>query len=386
MGVKPIQPSLSGGELSPSLYGRVDLNRWGISLKTCRNFIVRPYGGIDNRPGFKFVDETKTSAKAARLVPFIVSESVAYAVEMGDYYLRFYANGAQVVDGSNNPVEVASPWSETEIWDVKYTQSVDVMTFTHPEHQTQQLQRLTATSFQLVDYGPRNGPFQPLNADESIKVSASATTGIVTLTATSDIFNTNMVGSLFYLEQEDLGSVHPWVPDERGVSIGDLRRSDSKIYRCSEVPDITGLSGSPWYQTGNVAPTQDSGRAYDGPQDIRSDGTNQYKVGVQWEFLNFGFGVVKITAYTDAKNVTGEVTLRLPDSCVGGLGAAANSWSFTGDGTTKVFSITGASAANPDYYSVTIDGAGVQTDPNYDPGTGAGGTPPGSHNPKLLTV
>ena len=40
MGNSVIQPSFTGGELSPSLYGRVDLAKYQTSLKTCRNFIA----------------------------------------------------------------------------------------------------------------------------------------------------------------------------------------------------------------------------------------------------------------------------------------------------------------------------------------------------------
>ena len=40
-----IQPSFAGGEVSPSLYGRVDLEKYQTSLRRCRNFIVRQYGG-----------------------------------------------------------------------------------------------------------------------------------------------------------------------------------------------------------------------------------------------------------------------------------------------------------------------------------------------------
>lgn len=375
MGVKPLQPSLTGGEMSPSLFGRVDLARWGVSLRTCRNFIVRPYGGIDNRPGTRFCAETKTSSKAARLIPFIVAEDQAYVVELGDFYARFYANGALVMNGGS-PAEVATPWSQAEIWDVKYTQSADVMTLTHSGHQTQQLSRLTATSFQLAPFEGRNGPFQPLNADESIKVSASAVSGIVTITASSGIFNANMVGALLYLEQKEMRDVKPWVPDERSVGVGTLRRSDGKTYRCSSVPNIGGLTGTPWYQTGNVRPSHDKGRAFDGPQDTRTDGTNQYKVGVEWEFLDYGFGTVKITAYTSPTVVTAVVTQRLPESVVGGLGSPGNTWNLTGDGTTKTFTITGATSTSLTDYAVTISGAGVSPNPYYDPGIGIGGTPP----------
>ena len=34
-----VQPSLAGGEISPSLYGRIDLEKYQTSLRRCRNFI-----------------------------------------------------------------------------------------------------------------------------------------------------------------------------------------------------------------------------------------------------------------------------------------------------------------------------------------------------------
>ena len=50
MGSGIIQPSFTSGELSPSLYGRVDFARYYTGLKTCRNYIIRQYGGVVNRP------------------------------------------------------------------------------------------------------------------------------------------------------------------------------------------------------------------------------------------------------------------------------------------------------------------------------------------------
>lgn len=44
-----IQPSFSGGEIAPSLYGRVDMAKYATALRKCRNFIVRQYGGAENR-------------------------------------------------------------------------------------------------------------------------------------------------------------------------------------------------------------------------------------------------------------------------------------------------------------------------------------------------
>lgn len=44
------QPSLAAGEISPDLYGRVDQS-FIISARRLKNYIVRQYGGANNRSG-----------------------------------------------------------------------------------------------------------------------------------------------------------------------------------------------------------------------------------------------------------------------------------------------------------------------------------------------
>lgn len=369
-----IQPSFAGGEISPSLYGRVDIARYGTSLKRCKNFIVRPYGGVDNRPGLRFVAEAADSTKPVRLIPFEVSSEISYVIELGHEYMRFIFRGAQVESGGN-PVEVAAPWTEDEIWDVKFTQSADVMYLVHGNHAPRELRRLTATSFELREFTPRNGPFRAINSDEALKVTASAVEGIVTVEANFDLFTSDMVGTLIYMEAKDLTQTRPWEPGERNIVLGIQRRSDGKTYRVSAIP-----AGTPtWKQTGASKPVHEFGKVWDGPGDTRTSGTDTYTTGVEWEYLHSGYGIVQITGYVSATEVTGIVTKRLPDSVVGGTVAPSTTWNLVGDGTTKQFTIAGAVSVSQSDYSVTIDGVPVQPNPFYEspPGIGGGGRPGG---------
>ena len=100
MGSSLIQASFTGGELSPSLYGRVDLARYGTSLKTCRNFIVQAYGGVRNRAGTKFLAEVASSSRRHRLIPFAFSTTQTYVLEFGHQTMRVYKDGGQVVYSS----------------------------------------------------------------------------------------------------------------------------------------------------------------------------------------------------------------------------------------------------------------------------------------------
>jgi hypothetical protein len=370
MGAPLLQPTFSGGELSPSLYARVDIERYGNSVKTAKNFLVRPTGGLVNRPGLQFIGEVKDSAKRVRLIPFEFSVEVAYVIELGDLYARFYANGAPVLNVST-PVEVVTPWTEAELPDVKFTQTADVMILTHPNHAPRKLSRTSATAFVLEEFVVKEGPFRDVNADEALKVAVSARAGNVTVTANTNIFTADMVGLLLYVEAKSLGQVKPWTQGDRSVTVGTLRRSDGKTYRATTVAAAPGGGG--WVECGSFRPVHQQGREWDGPQDTRTDGTRSWIVGVEWEYQDSGYGIVRLTGFTNATTMTGTVVRELPDGVVGGLGAPARSWTFSGNGTTTVFSTTGAVSTSRGDYTVTIDGVPVQPDPNYIAPGGIGG-------------
>ncbi len=372
MGTPLIQPTFSGGELSPSLYARVDIERYGNSVKTAKNFLVRPTGGLVNRPGFQYVGEVKSSASRVRLIPFEFSTEVAYVVELGNLYARFWANGAPILSGGT-PVEVVTPWTTADLSLVKFTQTADVMILVHPSYPPQRLARVTPTSFTLTPFEVREGPFRDVNANEAIKVAVSARAGSVTVTANADIFTADMVGLLLYVEQKSLGQVKPWTQGDRSVTVGTLRRSDGKTYRATTVPALPATGTNRWVECGSFRPVHQQGREWDGPGDERGDSTNRWKVGVEWEYQDSGYGIVRLTGFTNATTMTGTVVRELPDGVVGGLGAPANTWTFSGNGSATVFSITGATSTSRGDYSVTIGGVPVQPDPNYVAPGGIGG-------------
>jgi len=115
------QGSFTGGEINPALYGRTDMTRYQLSLRTCRNFIVQPQGGLKNRPGTKYIAATKSVGMYAksRLFPFTYSVYDTYVLEVGSAeinallpgYIRLVRNGAQLVYPTGyftagDPVEV----------------------------------------------------------------------------------------------------------------------------------------------------------------------------------------------------------------------------------------------------------------------------------------
>jgi len=144
--------SFAGGELTPEFFGHIDDAKYQTGLALARNMIVLPHGPAANRSGTRFVRKVKDSTKRTRLLPFTYSEDQSLVIEFGAGYFRFHALGATVLDPiiTDEPYEVVHPYTEAQLFDVKYVQSADVVTLVHPAHPPRELRRLGATNWQLV--------------------------------------------------------------------------------------------------------------------------------------------------------------------------------------------------------------------------------------------
>ncbi len=146
--LRTLQRSFSAGELSPEMFGRIDDAKYQSGLALCRNFIAKPQGPAQNRPGFAFVREVKDSAKKVRLIPFTYSTTQTMVLEAGAGYFRFHTQGGTLLSGGV-PYEVANPYAEADLFDIHYVQSADVLTLVHPNYEPRELKRLGATSWTL---------------------------------------------------------------------------------------------------------------------------------------------------------------------------------------------------------------------------------------------
>lgn len=202
-----IQPSFSAGEMSPATFARVDLARYYTGLKSCRNFVVLPEGGVHNRSGTKFVTEVKDSTAFTRLIAFQYSTQQTYILEFGNLYIRFVSGGGQVTSGGV-AYEIASPYTTTDLPDLKFTQSADVLTIVHPSYAPRELKRLAATSWTLTTIA-----FTP---------SIAAPTG---LTATPRSGGSGVTSSYDYrvtaVSSQASGSIESWPSNTANVASWD---------------------------------------------------------------------------------------------------------------------------------------------------------------------
>ena len=193
-----LKPSFAGGELTPALYGRTDLQKYDVGAATLENAIVLRYGGVSRRPGLRYVARTANNRKA-RLIPFQYSTTQNYVLEFTAGKIRFFTQGGIVVNSAGQPVEVATEYTADELATIKYTQSADMLFLTQPNHAPCSITRYGFADWRLEPMDIKLGPFEDGNTDEGLKISASAVTGAVTLTATKNFFTADMVGQTIKL-------------------------------------------------------------------------------------------------------------------------------------------------------------------------------------------
>lgn len=214
---KTLARSFAGGEITPEMFGRMDLATYQTGLKTCRNFRTLPHGPAENRPGFEFVRAVKDSTRRTRLIPFSFNTSQTFAIEVGNGYFRFHTQGATLQPGTvaawssaiaysvgdlvsqggvnyycrqaNTNVavtntaywypmpagllEVPSVYQEADLFDLHYVQSSDVLTIVHPNYAPRELRRLSANKWVLstINFLPT------VSAPTGVTATATAGTG-----------------------------------------------------------------------------------------------------------------------------------------------------------------------------------------------------------------
>ena len=157
-----IQPSFAGGELAPSLYGRLDLGKYQVGLRGARNVFIRPHGGVSNRPGLEFVGETENPSIVPRLITFQFSADQSYGLEFGNLTMRVIRNGAYVVETAKaitaatqtNPVSIASTAHGYSVGDHVFIQGVAGMT--ELNGRTFRVSAASANAFNLQTIGSVN--------------------------------------------------------------------------------------------------------------------------------------------------------------------------------------------------------------------------------------
>lgn len=430
MAVPFIESAFSAGELSPSLWGRIDLSKFHVGAATLRNAFVDYRGGARSRAGTKFVGRSKQNPALGqmwpKLIPFSFNLPQDFTLEFGDEYIRFITDGgfvtepayqiASVVqtrpvgifttpahnfnDGDwvtianaggmpllngtfivsaahsltgflrllnldGTPVDatlyppysgggliariytIASPYTAAEAWALKFAQSADVMTLTHPNFPPYDLKR----------FGPVNWTIAPTSFGSGIAAPASCS-----VVATTNPSGSTTPPTLPTAYAYQVTAVNPANGEESQPSpIGNVTNS----------VDIAATAGS-LVITWAAVPAANSYNIYKAPPSYNTkpgDTSNATPVpaGALFGLCGTAFG----TQFVDS-NVTTDFTHTPPqhkNPLSPGQVLAITMTSSSGDWTTATITINTTTGSGAVLQAVIVNGqivAAIVVNPGHD--------------------
>lgn len=120
----------------------------------------------------------------------------------GDFHIRLSNTDdiAALVDSiaveAAGDMVVTTTWPTAALQEVRFDQSGDVIFCACRGYQQARIERHGSRSWSVVEYAPKDGPFRADNVGP-IRITASAISGDITLTASKDLFSSSHVGALF---------------------------------------------------------------------------------------------------------------------------------------------------------------------------------------------
>ncbi len=300
--------NFTGGEASPRLEARPDLQRYFNMCLTLENYLIFPQGGIYRAPGTRMVAEVKDSSVKTRLLPFIFSRSQAYVLELGNQYARFFKNIAPVSSGGA-PYEIATPWAAADLFALQWVQSADVIFVDHQSYNSRKVSRVSDTNWSIPEMSMRPPP----STEQDDDVSG----GVATLTpsATSGLGITFTASAAAFLKGDE----------DRDIIFG-AARAVITIYTSATVvtadiidpfPSTAAIPAGQWFLRGTPSsfcdPTKKKQRTkvtVVGRDDagLAQDTFRQTDVG---KFIKVYGGLIEITEYTSANTVKGIIRVAL---------------------------------------------------------------------------
>lgn len=224
-----IRNSFLVGEVSPKIYGRTELDQYTQMCEKLRNCILYPQGGSGRRQGTQFLEDITTSATGdVKLVPFSTSNG-NYIIILSSTKIQSYKIDDGTLEDMTAAGELAAGDEYNSTWnygdelltkEFSYTQYGDVLVVASglrsPVMFTLTPKSLGfATDIGYLRFGKNSiFYFGPGNTtpggtssssdrsmawlDENVTsttITPSATSGSITLTASTGIFSSDMVGA-----------------------------------------------------------------------------------------------------------------------------------------------------------------------------------------------
>lgn len=286
------------------------------------------------------------------------THSLSFTPNAGTIYFRIESNlyravsiTSVAIEAAGN-LEIATPWTSSDLVNVQYDQSADVVYVACDGVVQKKIERRSATSWSLVDYEPEDGPFPSDAGSSDIILTPSVYIGNGTLTSDRALFKSTDVGALVRLfhngqtVEEPLNKINTF---SEAIRVAGANRTPSV-----GGGNAVGISDRQFYITisGTWVGTIEVQSSVDGPDsgfipyrsytsnttnDALSDGVANTVIWYRIGFTSYtsgtatvklrysgggGAGIVRITGYTSSTQVSMEVL----SHCLGTT--AADNWRF----------------------------------------------------------
>ena len=310
-----LQPSFAAGEISPDVAARVDLDKYQSSLLQAKNCFVRPYGSVYRRPGMLY--KATLEAGYEWLQEFAVNADTSYLLEFREAKLRIWKDETGTL---TLKATLTTPFGGGELKRLRFAQSADVMFIASGSHPVQVLTRHSDTSWTIANMALDASYYDVMTATEGVTISASGTTGNVTLTASGSIFASGQVGNWIRLDHDMpaetksqsgtgtsasmLAGAEGWKVISHGTWAGSFSVEYSK--------DNTNWKTLRTYTSNSDYNPTESG-TFDEPTYIRVTASlSSGSITIDLTRLPYTHhGTVKLTGYTSATVMTGTVVDKL---------------------------------------------------------------------------
>jgi hypothetical protein len=238
--------------------------------------------------------------------------SIAFVPTGSSVYLQLsnvrkhpvYVDSVTVESGA---VSITSPYAVADLPLIRYAQSADVIFMACDGYEEYRVERRTNNSWSLVKSRSEDGPFRAMNTGPT-NLTASATSGAITLTASRKLFKAGHKGALFRIDSvgqyvtQTVSGENQWTGDIR-VSGGDTSERRVIITRSGT------WSGTVTLQRSVAEP----GAWYD-VATYTSNGTTNYDDGLSDQIIFYRIGI-DASDYTSGSCV---LTMSYPNGSIRG--------------------------------------------------------------------
>lgn len=157
-----LQNSLITGVVAPTLYGRIDLEKYYSGLDTADNVIIMPHGGVERRPGLRYVTSVTTGS---RLFSFEFNIDQNYILVLSLAEIKIYKPG-------DSTLLKTLAWTVTQkqLNEMDIIQSADTVIIVHEDFKPKKIMREGSdTNWSLGDITLTNIPkFKYETVDEDV--------------------------------------------------------------------------------------------------------------------------------------------------------------------------------------------------------------------------